>query len=141
MKIPLPPRRAMFVTMTPMIDVIFLLLIFFVCTASFQRIEETIPAALTSGASNTSATPEEKPLEEPVWIHLRFDESGKCLWSVNNLPCATRDEVKTQLAPRAKSLIIIDPEAEIPFAEVLACYDLCRELHCEQVQFAINADE
>ncbi|MEA1952290.1 MAG: biopolymer transporter ExbD, partial [Planctomycetota bacterium] len=36
-------RERLDVKMTPMIDVIFLLLIFFVCTASFQMLEEVLP--------------------------------------------------------------------------------------------------
>ena len=35
------------VKMTPMIDVIFLLLIFFVCTASFRAVEEVLPTNLS----------------------------------------------------------------------------------------------
>ena len=34
------------VTMTPMIDVVFLLLIFFICTASFQIVEQNLPSRI-----------------------------------------------------------------------------------------------
>ena len=34
------------VTMTPMIDVVFLLLIFFICTASFQIVEQTLQSGV-----------------------------------------------------------------------------------------------
>ena len=40
-------RGRLDVKMTPMIDVIFLLLIFFVSTASFQAAEETLPTNLS----------------------------------------------------------------------------------------------
>ena len=39
------------VKMTPMIDVIFLLLIFFVCTASFRAAEEVLPAQMPSSGT------------------------------------------------------------------------------------------
>ena len=42
------------VKMTPMIDVIFLLLIFFVCTARFRASEEVLPTSLSlPGAIDT----------------------------------------------------------------------------------------
>ena len=39
-------RRQTDVAMTPMIDVVFQLLIFFICTASFQLAEELLPTSL-----------------------------------------------------------------------------------------------
>ena len=39
-------REGLDVKMTPMIDVVFLLLIFFVATASFQMVEHVLPSSL-----------------------------------------------------------------------------------------------
>ena len=55
------------VKMTPMIDVVFLLLIFFVCTASFQIAEALLPAPLAY-AGNVQ-TPTEIDIEPDI---------GKC---------------------------------------------------------------
>ncbi len=43
--------------MTPMIDVVFLLLIFFLTTASFQKLEKQLPAA---SASEPESSPQRK---------------------------------------------------------------------------------
>ena len=40
-------RRELEIKMTPMIDVVFLLLVFFVWTASFQAIEYLLPSSLS----------------------------------------------------------------------------------------------
>ena len=42
MKIPRSHHEQNDVAMTPMIDVVFLLMIFFVCTASFEIVEEIL---------------------------------------------------------------------------------------------------
>ena len=42
--------------MTPMIDVVFLLIIFFVWTAGFQMVEHVLPSNLTATAGSAAAT-------------------------------------------------------------------------------------
>src|SRR5262245_58567237 len=44
---PYPVERGFDVMMTPMIDMVFLLLVFFVCTAGFDRPEENLPSNLS----------------------------------------------------------------------------------------------
>mgnify|MGYP001380259885 CR=1 FL=1 len=41
-----PPQTNDSPDLTPMIDVVFLLLIFFICTASFQIVEQTLPSGV-----------------------------------------------------------------------------------------------
>ncbi len=61
MKIPhsLAGRREFSVSMTPMIDVVFLLLIFFVCKASFQIAEAVLPSPLATGGTTAVELPPE----------------------------------------------------------------------------------
>ena len=40
-------RRAVSLNMTPMIDVIFLLLVFFLATSSFQVVEKLLPSSVS----------------------------------------------------------------------------------------------
>jgi len=61
------PRRRLESTglnLTPMIDVVFQLLIFFVCTVEFQRPEEKLAARLPppSGRTGSTASPQELDL-------------------------------------------------------------------------------
>ena len=75
--------------MTPMIDVVFLLLVFFVWTASFQIVEQMLPAELSSQMGTDPTTllepPPEKDLEDIV-IAVSFD--GNAAWSLNGQPLA-----------------------------------------------------
>ena len=49
-------------SMTPMIDVVFLLLVFFVCASIGQKPESLLPAELASGSTETDV---ELPAEDP----------------------------------------------------------------------------
>ena len=59
--------------MTPMIDVTFLLLIFFMCTIKFKTLEGKLAAYLPKdvGVNASDAEPKEK-----IDIYLRLDNSG-----------------------------------------------------------------
>ncbi len=131
------------VTMTPMIDVIFLLLVFFVATASFQAIEEVLPSHFTLPGSVTSQTqidPEILDLDEIVIDVLwragrpRWEIAGRQYESLGDLQMvlvATR-QVKADLP------VILDVEAPVPMEHVIDVYDLCRAVGLERIQFAAS---
>ena len=73
-------RISMGLRMTPMIDVIFLLLTFFVMTAKFQEPEQLMPV-IVGKTSPQSATMQDTPLK----IFIEADPSG-CLLRVENRP-------------------------------------------------------
>jgi biopolymer transport protein ExbD len=128
--------------MTPMIDVVFLLLIFFVCTASFQAIEYVLPSeVIVSGAGNS-----ETPIDVPPDLDRLIIDVGPSTsavpWRVNDRPCHTRGELRQlleSLATVAADLpAILDCQPDTPLGDAIATYDLCRELGFEKVQFAAS---
>ncbi len=62
--------------MTPMVDVTFLLLIFFMVTASFS-LQKSIAFPLQT--SEASRQPPIEPPEAQPWVEVRVDESGSFL--------------------------------------------------------------
>ncbi len=133
------------VKMTPMIDVIFLLLIFFVCTASFRVPEQVLPAQMP--ASGTMAADVEIPDVEDdlgeivvkvLWRRVdgkwnpRWEIDGRRyedLTHVGNVLRAIR-EVKADLP------VILDVEPPVPMEHVIDVHDLCLRVGLEQIQFA-----
>ena len=73
-------RVSMGLRMTPMIDVIFLLLTFFVLTAKFQEPEQLLPVIV--GKANTQVTISQ---DTPLKIYIEFDSSG-CRLRVEDRP-------------------------------------------------------
>lgn len=113
--------------MTPMIDVVFQLLIFFMLSIKFKTLEGKLSAYLPKdvGVNQTSAEPKEKveiklkvlvegtklmPREDAPWIGegaFRFGPDRVVQYSIG--PRTTKD--LTELARRLKEQYLADPEA------------------------------
>ncbi len=137
-------RGRLEVKMTPMIDVIFLLLIFFVCTASF-RSEEILPTRLSiRGAIQSDVQPDplEEDFDEIVVMVLWLENRPR--WQINDVDYDELDDVGAVLAAiknqvRADLPVILDVEPAVPMEHVIDVYDLCRTIGLENVQFAARA--
>ena len=129
-------------TMTPLIDVVFLLLIFFVCTASFQAAEEVLPTSLSiSGATAPQSAVEPDPNLDRVIVKIRGDGSD-IRWIVNDEPYRGLDEVRGVLAAVAQIdptlPVILDVGPAIALGNVIDVYDICRLAGFEKIQFAAS---
>ncbi len=136
-------RGRLDVKMTPMIDVIFLLLIFFVCTASFQPPEEILPTRLSMPGVVESAVeidPELLDLDEIV-VKVLWRE-GRAHWQINGRDydsLETVGEVLTAASSVQSDLpVILDIEPFVPMEDVIDLYDICRAIGLEQVRFAAS---
>ena len=123
-----------------MIDVIFLLLIFFVCTASFQLGEELLPTDLSlpgGSAVESVVLPDPQRLEI---VRLRLTYDGHPRWQVEGNHCETAKDVRFllgRLAAVKRTLpILIDADANVPMEDVIDLYDWSRLAGFEQIQFA-----
>ena len=145
-------RGRLDVKMTPMIDVIFLLLIFFVCTATFdvRAREEVLPTRLSlPGAvqSDVQIDPEQLDLEEIVVKILWRDVGGtrRAQWQINQRDYTQLAEVRGVLAAvkqiKIDLPVILDVEPDVPMHDVIDAYDLCREVGLQRVQFAASVAE
>ncbi|TWT73582.1 Biopolymer transport protein ExbD/TolR [Posidoniimonas polymericola] len=130
--------------MTPMIDVVFLLLIFFVCTASFQPVEALLPGdLLISGAGGAGVPQEEQPPLERVVI--RAEQSGAGVaWTVNESPCPTDAALRAllgQLAGIDSTLpVVIDPDRKVELGRVIDGFDAARSAGFVDVKFAASVE-
>jgi biopolymer transport protein ExbD len=135
-------RRGLTVAMTPMIDVVFLLLVFFVWSARFTRVEYSLPSRLVA-AVGTGSESIDTPLEvedfDRVVVRILWDEDHP-VWLVN-------DEARSDLAEVAALLealanikrdapVVLDPDAEVPLGHVIDIYDVALAAKFEKVQFA-----
>lgn len=129
--------------MTAMIDVVFLLLIFFVCTASFQAVELVLPSNLLVSSNASVDVPIEPPEDlERILVEVRATDEGTA-WRVNDQPCATRVELQELLAAIAsvdrELPVVVDCDDAVPLGDAIAVYDLARSLGLVKVQFAADA--
>ena len=140
-------RRAtpLTVAMTPMIDVVFLLFVFFVCTASFQIPEEDLAASLlvettaVGAASPLDSLPE---LDEVTLEGRRL--ANTVVWSVNQGPEATDHAQLVELLREIAEIdrgvpVTIDPATDVPLSEVVRAYDASRLAGFVTVRLAASA--
>ena len=137
--------RTLEVAMTPMIDVVFMLLIFFVWTASFQVAELILPSSIVSqeGQGTIETNPEFEDLERVV-VRMGWNGS-RPTWLINDTPVADLNSVavRLQTVARVKATlpVMIDPDPPVPLGHVIDVYDLARIAGFENVQFAAPADQ
>lgn len=131
-------------SMTSMIDVVFLLLIFFVCTVSFQASEMILPSSLAiSGSAPIEVElPPPEELEEVV-VEVR-QENGATTWRINERDCSSPVELQQLLLAYAdvdSTLpVIVDCDDRVSLAAAIETYDLARGVGLTSVQFAAEAE-
>jgi biopolymer transport protein ExbD len=128
------------VAMTPMIDVVFLLLVFFVWTASFQTVELLLPSRLSaaSGMGESSEIPLEQLDVEQVVIRV-IGTANQLGWTVNDEPMSDINAVRQRLAAvasvRTDIPVIVDPDNLVQLGHVIDVYDAAMQEGFENIQF------
>ena len=134
--------------MTPMVDVIFLLLVFFVFTANFDEIEKMLPMNLAlpgrGAVSEKPVQPDFAPFDA-VRICVFHNGEGETQWTINRRECHAEEELfetLAQLASVSKDLpTLIVPAADVSVERVLDVYDACRMNGLERIQFVALSGE
>jgi biopolymer transport protein ExbD len=131
--------------MTPMIDIVFLLLVFFVISAAGQVPEALLPAELPNLGAVASELPpaEEPPLTIEVWLKLNFDGALKrTVVDMNGSLYTDLDELKNQLQTLAElaadNPIVLDIGPDVPMGDVVGIYDTCQSAGFLSIDFAID---
>ncbi len=107
---------------TAMIDVVFLLLIFFICTASLHLPESQIKAALPGRSSSA-------PEFQPVKVAISASDSGLQIYC-DDQPCNGDSDLLEQIAARsilADIPVIFSIADNVEFEDVVHIMDICRQ--------------
>jgi|TARA_B110000196_G_C20871173_1_gene532129 biopolymer transport protein ExbD len=135
-------QGALEIKMTPMIDVVFLLLVFFVWTASFHAVEYLLPSSLSQQLGNAEvidSPPPEAEFEDVIVRILWQDD--QVVWQVNGQDVLSLDGVKQRLqlvaGIKTDAPVILHPDEEVPVGDVIDVYDISRIAGFDKIQFAI----
>lgn len=135
--------REMEIKMTPMIDIVFLLLVFFVWTASFHLVEDSLPTSVTAelGESESTEIPEDIEFDQVV---IRIFWNSGPNWTLNDLPLDDLEDLNLRLKNIASikqdTRVIIHPENSVPMGEIIDVFDLAQIAGFEKVQFATSSN-
>jgi len=144
---PYPPIDELSATgaMTPMIDVVFLLLIFFVCAASGQTIEDLLPTDMPpSGSIEVPVVPPEEVIpKHKLWLYLSRSAEQQTVIELNDREYDSFDQLAPVLKEVAKldaeSPVILDIDDNVPVGDMIHVYDLCRAAGYQSISFAAEA--
>jgi biopolymer transport protein ExbD len=108
--------------LTSMIDVLFLLIIFFMVATKFDEMERTIDVAVPQVAQAGEDVPPKQPLVVSVLADGRLDLDGKTV---------TETELTTRLAaartPLTEPTVVIHGDATCAFQHVASALGACRQ--------------
>jgi len=130
-----------------MIDVVFLLLVFFVCASVGQSPDALLPALLSAGvtASDTELSPPdpEDPEHQEVRVGLaRGILPGSVTIELNERSIRTAAELRARLIrlaeadPLSRVILIIDDNVSVQ--QFVSIYDLCQALEFQSISFGVR---
>lgn len=125
--------------MASMIDVVFLLLIFFMCTSSFSTPESNLPTQLPSIGPSVQRPEDDF---EPIRIGLAGNVLAVSI-RMDGRVCADMVELERRLADRravADVPVVIEGQGDVPFGDLIATLDLCYKLDFGRVAFSAGGD-
>lgn len=138
------PRKPIELMMTPMIDVIFLLLVFFLTTSSFQVVEQLLPSAISQSSAAAGSLDQPPPVPtqdvlDQIVIKLKLN-GPQTIVNLNGQDLAEFAQLRTRLRAisqvRADVPVIIDPDGQVAAKEVISAYDWARQAGLSRVYLA-----
>lgn len=138
-------RGELDIKMTPMIDVVFLLLIFFVWTASFQIVEMILPSSISAQTGTQVADPNEPPPPEEdfdnVVVRILWDGQSPS-WRINDIALPNLANLKGRLDTIARiktdAPVILHADPLVPMGHLIDAYDLAKIAGFDKIQIAAS---
>jgi biopolymer transport protein ExbD len=126
------PAEEAGLNLTPLIDVVFLLLIFFMVSTTFDRSGE-IPLQLPSAERET-------PVTEQAWIDILVDARGRWFIDGQEVPeqraVALHHALARRLEARPGDPVLLRADAQASHQSVVTVLDLLGRLGVESVSIA-----
>ena len=119
--------------LTPMIDVVFLLIIFFMVATKFSEIERNIDLQLPQVANAGESTPPDRPKSIAVYADGTLKLDGTPI---------TRSQLVSQLQVELQSTpdleVELDGDANCPFQYVADALAACREANVVRIGISVE---
>ena len=132
-------RRRYAISMTPLIDVIFLLMIFFLMTINFQEPEGVLDNRLPQLGRRSS----EDPTKDWETVRLRIQltrASGELRIHLQERILSNYEDLGHYLDRLPPDiLIIVEPENDVPYKHVIGVYNACLKSKKREIVFSISA--
>ncbi|MBL8850499.1 MAG: biopolymer transporter ExbD [Planctomycetaceae bacterium] len=133
--------------MTPMIDVVFQLLIFFVIASTGHVAESLLPTQLPASGAIASPVPrtERESWADEVFVKLSRNADGRTVADLNGTAYDDLHRLNGVLRALAEvsrdNPIVLDIEDTVPLGEAIRVYDACRSAGFESINFAADPED
>jgi len=134
------------INVTAMVDVIFCLCIFFMCSFHFKQLEGRVDAWLPKDKGPNPATTDLKPVLEEIRIFMGWEPERNLTTRkvVKNAVSTDQELIDAVLAMKGdydragKTLVpvIIDATPDVPWQEVVHVMDLCKAQKLSMIELA-----
>ena len=134
MKFPHPNKKSASFNLTPLIDVVFLLLIFFMLTTTFVNLENRIKVDLPTG-DFAAAEPSENiivTITENNTIYL----NGKLID-----PLKLTESVAAEIKDEPEKIVILEADKNVLHGKVIRVMDLLKKGGAEKIAIATQPAE
>ena len=140
---------------TPLIDIIFCLCIFFICSFHFKQLQGKLDSWLPKDKGNQSGGPTTANMDE-IRIFVRRSSAGPTeiaygsravgtltgdpgsdagiFDNLENLIATQYEEYRS--AGKQDASVIIDGEPQVPWKDILTVLDRCKKRNIDKVEFA-----
>lgn len=128
-------KRRFAIMMTPLIDVIFLLMIFFIMTLNFLVPEGVLENRLPDQAR--AATTERQKDWEVVRIHVARGREGPQIYLQERKVADLSDLLRNlQRLPR-DIVVVIEPESKVAYKHVIGVFNTCVKAKKTNISFTL----
>ncbi len=123
-------RRAPELNLAPFVDIVFLLVIFFMVSSTFITPETGLPIELPSAETGL-----EEPQDVPTVV---LDAQGRAYLGNRRLTdAALFAKLKERLGRDPRGLVILRADAKVPHGRVVEVMDLIRQAGAKKVAIAV----
>ncbi len=125
------------ITLTPLIDVVFLLLIFFMVSTTFSQ-HAQLEIELPDASTQAEQEPPES-IEIAIDVKGRYYVDGRQL--VNSQLETLKQAMRKAAGEQETPVIVLSADANTPHQSVVTAMDAARQLGFTQLSFATNSAE
>ena len=136
------------INVTPLVDIIFCLCVFFMISFKFKQLEGKFDSWLPKGKGSSGSITAEGILDE-VRVALIWDQdSQRTVRQLRDRRVDDDAELSALIAEahddwvrmnKPDTPVTIDAEARVPWEEVVKVMNICKQLHIDKIEFALGA--
>ena len=144
-----PNENPVGINVVPMVDVIFCLCVFFMCSMKFKELEGKFESWLPKDKGQAQPMDQNMPIEE-IRVALFYDKNTKVVTrQFGKTPIRDDDQLQALIKDayadrvrlgRPETPVIIDAAQEVPWREVVNVVNLAKRENVDKIEFAAGKD-